>query len=684
MKPSLAAFSLLLLAPACALAAEQPKIIIGPTEIPLNPDVELERSRRLEAIRKGVKDALAAAPASEAAALKAIEADVAYLIQTAPRPDDRLRALHLLTLDKWLAQLSVANRPEAARLIEMPEPFGWTWPADTLRQDLKKALAEQLQRQAPGARAQEFSYSAEFLPRMQDMDLCVVGQAFRSVLRQRIQNEQTPVQDAPLRWALETYHDLSPKATGPRVAELDKQYADKLAQARAAAQKGDKLTARAAFDAAAALRPLRSLAFLQRVVAELDWGAAIALDPDSPEGGPGARYIMALACLDTQEPEVCLSRALIVLKARGATPAHLDTTSRVLSNALAAIGDGQPELRDALLKLRAGVSERLGRKDLVLFDRALLSDTVAALLRAARAGDAAAAAAALDTMAKKNEWQAADLLKEVSSVQQLVAALRILNLPGLGALNPQSPVYSGILKNVRAFQKAGTLALDGGAFKMGGTADANEKPEHEVALSPFWIARSEATVGQYKLFLDELKAGFFAPPADLPGFLGDLTPANWAAQLADESKPVRGVDWFCAAAYAAWLRAQLPTEAQWEFAARGAAANPFPWGADADVARELLRQGLVRADAKTKDQTAQGLLHLAGNVAEWCRDTFDPAFYLRAPRKDPLNAAPGPRKALRGGSHKSAKIFDFRAARRTGAPPIARLEDVGLRIVIEP
>jgi len=82
------------------------------------------------------------------------------------------------------------------------------------------------------------------------------------------------------------------------------------------------------------------------------------------------------------------------------------------------------------------------------------------------------------------------------------------------------------------------------------------------------------------------------------------------------------------------------------------------------------------------DQTPSGIVALGGNVAEWCRDTYEAGYYRKAPAENPFNSTPGQLKSVRGASYRMAKPFDYRAARRVGVPANHPREDIGIRLVL--
>ncbi|HWB98378.1 MAG TPA: formylglycine-generating enzyme family protein, partial [Bryobacteraceae bacterium] len=208
------------------------------------------------------------------------------------------------------------------------------------------------------------------------------------------------------------------------------------------------------------------------------------------------------------------------------------------------------------------------------------------------------------------------------------------------------------------------VLLPGGDFRMGqedGRDD--ERPVHQVRLSPFFLARFQVTNAEFAAF----------------------RPLGAAA---DPSLPVVSVSWLDAAAYCDWLSARLgkrfrlPTEAEWEFAARGGREGaPYPWGDTPVFERENYaarwREG--PEPVGTSEPNAFGLFDLCENVHEWCSDWYDPGWYAVSPVENPQGPATGTRKASRGGSWRH-HIKIARCAARSSIPPEFRYADYGFRI----
>ncbi|MGQ9590369.1 MAG: SUMF1/EgtB/PvdO family nonheme iron enzyme, partial [Planctomycetota bacterium] len=155
--------------------------------------------------------------------------------------------------------------------------------------------------------------------------------------------------------------------------------------------------------------------------------------------------------------------------------------------------------------------------------------------------------------------------------------------------------------------------VPGGPFTMGtGAGEPDAAPPHRRDLPAFWIDASEVTAGEYARFIS---ATGRAPP---PSWGGSEPPAG------SERLPVTDVTWFDAMEYALWAGKRLPTEAEWEKAARGADARPYPWGFEDDPARRNIDSGrLEPAGSRPGGASPFGALDLSGNAWEWTADWYD-------------------------------------------------------------
>jgi formylglycine-generating enzyme required for sulfatase activity len=209
----------------------------------------------------------------------------------------------------------------------------------------------------------------------------------------------------------------------------------------------------------------------------------------------------------------------------------------------------------------------------------------------------------------------------------------------------------------------------------------------EIELSDFEIGRYPVTVQEYGRFVND--EGYAKEEHWGAGGFGKfIEPGNWTDQRQYPNRPVVGVSWFEAMAYADWAKCVLPTEAQWERAARGPGRKyrKFPWG-NKKPGKYMLNWAQCGLRMATPvgmfpdSDTEEGVADLAGNVLEWCRDAFDKNFYTKSPSKDPVNAdySVGVR-VLRGGSWDYDFPDVFRCAFRLGIEPINRVIIIGFRV----
>ncbi len=246
----------------------------------------------------------------------------------------------------------------------------------------------------------------------------------------------------------------------------------------------------------------------------------------------------------------------------------------------------------------------------------------------------------------------------------------------------------------------------------------NEHPQHSVQLSGYFIARHEVTRVQYRAFLDansHWRKGQTRPARVDETYLHDWKGMDFPPGTGPH--PVSSISWHAARAFARWVDLKLPTEAQWERAARGTDARRLPWGNSLSLLGRRLNfadnrlrhwagykqmmQGQPRdfADRKVDDGAIMiapigtypagaspcGALNMAGNVQEWCRDWYDEKFYRQTPRggwRDPFcNVQPsGGRRVVRGGSFVDP-LGTCRSAYRMAFRPDNCQPVVGFRLV---
>ena len=180
-----------------------------------------------------------------------------------------------------------------------------------------------------------------------------------------------------------------------------------------------------------------------------------------------------------------------------------------------------------------------------------------------------------------------------------------------------------------------------GEFEMGSTTgDNDEQPVHRVYLDEYWIGQTEVTNAQYALCVS---AG------------GCTAPSNSRWQDSNyRDHPVTHVDWDRARAYCAWAGVRLPTEAEWEKAARGTDGRIYPWGNSAPDDRFAnygnIIDGTTPVGNYPEGASPYGALDMAGNVWEWVNDWYDSDYYSQSPSENPQGPATGESRVLRGGA----------------------------------
>lgn len=230
-------------------------------------------------------------------------------------------------------------------------------------------------------------------------------------------------------------------------------------------------------------------------------------------------------------------------------------------------------------------------------------------------------------------------------------------------------------------EPAPMVLVPAGEFMMGSrqddlSAQSDERPAHPVYLEAFYIDQYEVTAARYAKFFHDTNRS---------------APKYWSQQVLEEheQKPVIGVDWKDAAAYCSWAGKRLPTEAEWEKAARGTDQRLYPWG---NVDPRLERgnfdhccdfhgyEGLTDIGAFEEGKSFYGVYDMAGNVWEWVADWYDLGYYGKSPVRNPEGPSSGEKRLLRGGAWDSAPTY-VRSAYRLKLSPNFRLDNIGFRCV---
>ena len=242
------------------------------------------------------------------------------------------------------------------------------------------------------------------------------------------------------------------------------------------------------------------------------------------------------------------------------------------------------------------------------------------------------------------------------------------------------------------------LYVPAGAFQMGdtfGDGEARERPAHTVDVDAFYIGKLEITNAEWRRFRDDAayeNAKYWPDGRPVPKnqvtYWTDAQNHGGGTPNSDPY-PVIGVNWDSAVAYTKWISEKtgktyrLPTEAEWEKAARGTDGRRFPWGNTIDrsyanysgsqaydtVMPVGTFDGSRRGELQTRSNASPyGALDMAGNVMEWCLDWYDRDYYAKSPRKNPKGPATGAYRVVRGGTF-VMEAQDQRVYARTASWP---------------
>jgi len=225
-----------------------------------------------------------------------------------------------------------------------------------------------------------------------------------------------------------------------------------------------------------------------------------------------------------------------------------------------------------------------------------------------------------------------------------------------------------------------------GEFTMGSDeGDSNEQPVHTVYLDAFYIDKYEVTNAQFAQFLNEQgnqeEGGVTWLDIGSESCLITQIGEQYQPKSGYDDHPVIEVSWYGARAYCLWASKRLPTEAEWEKAARGTDERTYPWGerVDCDHAQYNECEGeTAPVGSKPKGASPYGALDMAGNVAEWVADSYGEDYYSQSPSRNPLGPGFGTSKVLRGGSW-IWELDSVRCADRRGKHPGITDGTVGFR-----
>ncbi|MCA9972845.1 MAG: formylglycine-generating enzyme family protein [Anaerolineales bacterium] len=261
---------------------------------------------------------------------------------------------------------------------------------------------------------------------------------------------------------------------------------------------------------------------------------------------------------------------------------------------------------------------------------------------------------------------------------------------------------------VRSVDDMPMRLIPGGVFTMGSPdgdvrAGADEMPEHLVALDAFYMDQFEVSVAQYAAFVthmggyeDTCSGIACVLPRERIGYTSylieeDLGDATLFTALTGYARyPINHVSWYGAAAYCAYVGGRLPTEAEWEYAARGDDRRLYPWGNEPPDETRAVFQSQSYDDMKPVDALPAGaspfgVFGMAGSLWEWTADWYDENYYSRSPEENPTGPETGISKAVRGGAWPNNNEADrIRSTNRFPLEPDFISATVGFRCVVDP
>jgi len=251
--------------------------------------------------------------------------------------------------------------------------------------------------------------------------------------------------------------------------------------------------------------------------------------------------------------------------------------------------------------------------------------------------------------------------------------------------------------------------VKGGTFRMGSDEMPDESPVHEATVNSFWLDRYEVTVGEFARFVE---ATGYQTEAERFGWSGVFDSASGEWQRRDganwrhpegtdrspaANEPVTQVSFADASRYARWAGKRLPTEAEWEYAARGGAAGKrYAWGDELRPGgkpaanwwqgefprRNTVEDGFPgRAPVGSFAPNGYGLHDMGGNVWEWCADWYGASYYSASVAANPPGPHTGAERVIRGGSWMCSENYcsNYRVAARGHTAPDSGLNNLGFR-----
>ncbi len=254
-------------------------------------------------------------------------------------------------------------------------------------------------------------------------------------------------------------------------------------------------------------------------------------------------------------------------------------------------------------------------------------------------------------------------------------ALAMANKPETKAVEVLPRQDYSIYKTVVGDDGREMVEIPAGQFRMGSTeGDPDEAPEHPVYLDAYYIDKKEVTQGEYQQYVHMTKRG----KPFIPVFEDDIS------KITGPELPAVGMSWRDAVEFCKWAGKRLPTEAEWEKAARGESRRRYPWGdefgvgrANTDGAEDGFKY-LAPPGSFEQGRSVYGLYDMTGNVAEWVTDTYDEHYYAKSPYRNPPGPPEAEVKVIRGGSWRET-AHGARLAKRFQAKMLRTDSTIGFR-----
>lgn len=294
----------------------------------------------------------------------------------------------------------------------------------------------------------------------------------------------------------------------------------------------------------------------------------------------------------------------------------------------------------------------------------------------------------------ESAWEDAEVYIDTLEVNEDTMIIELTPTSTSTAIPTSRPTLAPGKTRERDVDGMTMVYVPAGAFEMGSTrGSSDERPVHTVALDAFWLDQTEVTNAQFAAFLNEHDN---QPEGDL-AWLNLRSTDGLIYQPGDKFRPKSGyadhpvikVSWYGAAAYCEWVGGRLPTEAEWEYAARGPDSLIYPWGDALDCAKGNFSSN---CDPDSDELTAPvgsfpegkswiGAYNLSGNVWEWVADWYAKDYYTRSPKENPTGPHKGEYRVLRGGSWYD-EVGSARSASRVMSDPSYTGGYLGFRCVV--